>query len=63
MAKNLIEFVCPKCNKHITWALPGATVVCTLCGRKINLKSMKAVNPATLPHESDQLELFSGDGE
>lgn len=60
--KYLLEFVCPKCEVHITWALPGATVICVKCGRKINKNSMKKQNPASLPLDSDQLVLF-GDEE
>ena len=59
MAHNMIEFICPKCNKHITWALAGAVVICTTCGRKVNIKTMKNKNCATLPQDSDQLELFA----
>ena len=55
----LREFVCPKCNIHITWALPKATVICTLCGRKVNKMSMKKQNPASLPPNGDQLVLFA----
>ena len=55
----LTEFACPKCQKHITWAMEQATVVCPFCTRKVNIKTMKNPNPAKLPMESDQLVLFS----
>ncbi len=59
MADYLIEFVCPACAKHITWAMPKATVICPLCARKVNIKSMKNINPATLSQKGEQLSLFA----
>ncbi len=59
MADYLIQFICPACKEHIAWALPKATVICPLCARKVNAKSMKTLNPATLSSKSEQLSLFA----
>jgi endogenous inhibitor of DNA gyrase (YacG/DUF329 family) len=59
MEKYLLEFACAKCQKHIAWALPQATVICPACGRKVSQGNMKNANPARLPLEGGQLVLFA----
>ncbi len=58
MSDYLKEFICSKCNVHVTWAMKNAMVICPKCGKKITLKNMKNPNPASLPLEGDQLVLF-----
>lgn len=35
---ELIEYNCKKCGKHITWALPGAMVLCPACNKWNSIK-------------------------
>ncbi|MDR3348070.1 MAG: hypothetical protein LBO03_00565 [Acidaminococcales bacterium] len=59
MGKYLMQFICPKCGRHVAWALPRAKVSCGFCGAKIEQKNIKTPNPARLPLDSDQLVMFS----
>lgn len=52
----LLEFTCPVCQKHITWALPSATVQCPVCSRWVSGKDV--VNPARMDAETDDAQLI-----
>ena len=56
-----VEFICPKCGRHLAWALPTATMNCPQCGRWVtdaNRKRSELVE-VYMPQDSDQLVLFS----
>ncbi len=56
---RLIEFICPKCDKSIIWALPSCDVYCPTCGKLIKGSSIikKDKNPLSID-ESGQVQLF-----
>ena len=27
-----VEYICPRCGKHLAWALPTAAISCPQCG-------------------------------
>lgn len=53
-----VEFVCPKCGKHLAWAVPSAEINCPQCGKWVNEVNRKKENPVYLPTDSDQMVLF-----
>ena len=53
-----IEFVCPKCGKHLAWALPTTIISCPQCGKWVTKKNRKIQNEVFLPTDSNQLVLF-----
>ena len=53
-----IEYVCPKCGKHLAWALPTTIIQCPECGKWVNSKNRKIESEVFLPIDSDQLVLF-----
>lgn len=55
-----VEFICPKCNTRLAWALPSASILCPACGRWVTDANRKHLFPAELymPLDSDQLVLF-----
>ena len=53
-----IEYVCPKCGKHLAWALPSTIIQCPGCGKWVNRKNRKIESEVFLPIDSDQLVLF-----
>ncbi|MEG0798614.1 MAG: hypothetical protein RSC56_06545 [Acidaminococcaceae bacterium] len=58
-AKLQIEFVCPKCGRHLAWALPSVMMSCPACGKWITQKNTKtATEGVYLPLDSNQLVLF-----
>ena len=54
-----IEYVCPKCGKHLAWALPSPIIQCPDCGKGVNSKNRKIESEGLLPIDSNQLVLFS----
>ncbi len=53
-----IEFICPKCNTHLAWALPSAEISCPKCGKWVTKKNSKRESELYLPLNDDQLSLF-----
>ncbi|MGE5418231.1 MAG: hypothetical protein ACM3UZ_15945 [Acidobacteriota bacterium] len=52
LGAELIEYTCKACGKHITWALPGAMVLCPTCNKWNTIKKeiLKPVErPAVVP--------------
>ncbi len=60
METKLMEFICPKCKKSLTWANQTAIVYCKRCDKWVRAKDIKEVNPARMDAEGDnnQLTLF-----
>ena len=57
-AEFKIEFVCPKCGKHLAWAMPSALIQCPECRKWVSQKNTKVESRVFLPFDSDQLVLF-----
>lgn len=55
-----VEFICPKCNRSLAWALPTASMLCPSCGRWVTDANRKHLLPVDIymPLDSDQLVLF-----
>lgn len=54
-----VEFVCPKCDRHLAWAVRTATMSCPKCGKWVTDKNRKPISAnVMLPVDSDQLVLF-----
>ena len=57
-AKDKDGYVCPKCGKHLAWALPTTIIKCPECGKWVNSKNRKIASEVFLPIDSNQLVLF-----
>lgn len=53
-----VEFICPKCGKHLAWAAPSAVISCPRCGIWVNDSNRLAGYEVYLPADSDQTVLF-----
>ena len=60
METKLMEFICPKCKKSLTWANQAAIVYCKRCDKWVRAKDIKEATPARMDAEGDnhQLTLF-----
>ncbi|MDR3560712.1 MAG: hypothetical protein P4N59_04625 [Negativicutes bacterium] len=56
--KLMMQFICPRCNRDLTWAYEYASVYCRVCDRWIKAAQMKRINPARIDPEKSQLLLF-----
>ncbi len=54
-----VEFICPKCGKHLAWAVSSAEMNCPQCGTWVNDANRKKGNIIYLPSDSDQMVLFA----
>ena len=51
-----VEFICPKCQKHLAWAVRTASMSCPQCGKWVTDKNrLHAEADALMPVDSDQL--------
>ena len=54
-----VEFICPKCGKHLAWAVRTASMSCPGCGKWVTDKNRKQTPAdALMPIDSDHLVLF-----
>lgn len=59
-----VEYICPKCGKHLAWALPIVSMSCPNCGKWVNSENrLKAEGEVFIPLDSDQVVLFKLDEE
>lgn len=55
-----VEYICPKCGKHLAWALPIVSMSCPQCGKWVtNENRAKAATEVYIPMDSDQVVLFN----
>ena len=54
-----VEFICPKCGKHLAWAQPGALLSCPVCGKWVSDANRKKEYNVYLPSDSEQTVLFN----
>ena len=54
-----VEYICPKCGKHLAWALPMVSMSCPHCGKWVTGNNRaKPENEVYIPLDSDQVVLF-----
>lgn len=54
-----VEYICPRCGKHLAWALPTAAISCPQCGIWVTDKNRKHPEVEIfLPVDSEQTVLF-----
>lgn len=53
-----VEYICPKCGRHLAWALPTAMMSCPACGKWVTASNRKREHEVFLPVDSDQTVLF-----
>ncbi|MCQ2372584.1 MAG: hypothetical protein MJ050_00730 [Phascolarctobacterium sp.] len=55
-----VEYICPKCGKHLAWALPIVSMSCPQCGKWVtNENRAKVATEVYIPMDSDQVVLFN----
>ncbi len=53
-----VEYICPRCGRHLAWALPGAAMNCPQCGTWVTEANRRKENQVFLPADSEQTVLF-----
>ncbi|MDY6029866.1 MAG: hypothetical protein SPI71_06375 [Acidaminococcaceae bacterium] len=53
-----VEFICPKCHRHLAWATSKAEMQCPSCGKWVNNGNRKKDCEVFLPLNDEQLVLF-----
>lgn len=53
-----VEFICPKCKRHLAWALPSTVINCPECGKWVNNDNRLIEYEVYLPSDSEQTVLF-----
>lgn len=53
-----VEYICPRCGKHLAWAVPGAYMSCPRCGTWVTDANRRRENEVFLPADSEQTVLF-----
>lgn len=54
-----VEFICPRCSRHLAWALPETEMKCPGCGYWVTGKNRrKPEQDLMLPLDDEQLTLW-----